>query len=331
MNIFSKCRCRFFQTKAPAVQSDTKTMSFTRVTFPSDDIEVVGHLYAPAQGAPNRNGAAVVIGHPYTGVKGQVATFYAKYLANEGFYALAFDAAFQGKSAGEPRGLENPFQRAEDFKNAVSYLTTLSGKVDPERIGAIGLCGSGGYVCYAAQSDVRIKAVVPFVPFCVGYAVRHNGPNETDPFNREAIAGALKFSADTRTTMATGKSVDAIPLLPDSPDKCPPELNSFMREGTTYYKTKRGFHERSTGKVHPKSFDMMVNYDSFAFNNLISPRPLLVIGGEKAETLHFAKTAYERAEEPKELVIIKEKTHFDLYDDASEAGPKVVAFLAKNL
>ncbi|KAL2855617.1 Alpha/Beta hydrolase protein [Aspergillus pseudodeflectus] len=285
-------------------------MSFTRVTFPSNDIEVVGHLYAPAQGAPNRNGAAVVIGHPYTGVKEQVATFYAKYLANEGFYALAFDAAFQGESAGEPRGLENPFQRAEDFKNAVSYLTTLSGKVDPERIGAIGLCGSGGYVCYAAQSDVRIKAVVPFVPFCVGYAVRHNGPNETDPFTREAIAGALKFSADTRTTMATG---------------------NFMREGTTYYKTKRSFHERSTGKVHPKSFDMMVNYDSFAFNNLISPRPLLVIGGEKVETLHFAKTAYERAEEPKELVIIKEKTHFDLYDDASEAGPKVVAFLAKNL
>ncbi|CEL11007.1 hypothetical protein ASPCAL14114 [Aspergillus calidoustus] len=91
-------------------------MSFTRVTFPSDDIEVVGHLYAPAQGAPNRNGAAVVIGHPYTGVKEQVATFYAKYLANEGFYALAFDAAFQGKSAGEPRGLENPFQRAEDSR-----------------------------------------------------------------------------------------------------------------------------------------------------------------------------------------------------------------------
>ncbi|PKX96920.1 alpha/beta hydrolase [Aspergillus novofumigatus IBT 16806] len=244
-------------------------MSFTKVNFPSNGLNVVGDFYAPAPGSPDRHGAAVVIGHPYTGVKEQVASLYAKYLCKEGFYALAFDAAFQGESGGEPRGLENPFQRVEDFKSA--------------RIGAIGLCGGGGYVCNAAQADVRIKAVVPVVPFCVGYAVRHNGPNRDDKFNPEAIAGALAFSATTRTSMATGKHVDAISLLPNSPAECPPELNSFMREGTSYYKTSRGFHERSTGRVHPKSFDLMG------------------------------------------------KSHFDLYDDASETGPKIVEFLAKHL
>lgn len=291
----------------------------------------MGDLFAPAANSPNRRGAAIVIGHPYTGVKEQVPTFYAKILAKEGFHVLVFDAAYQGESGGSPHGLENPAQRVEDFKSAVSYLTTLIGKVDPERIGAIGLCGGGGYLCAAAQGDVRIKAVVPFVPFCVGYAIRHNGPNEDDKYNQEAIAGALKFSASTRTALAQGNAVEAISLLPNSPEECPPELNSFMREGTTYYKTKRGFHERSTGKVHPKSFDYMVNYESFGFNNLISPRPILVIGGERAETLHFAKEAYERAQEPKELFIVKGKTHFDLYDDASETGPKIVSFLEKAL
>ncbi|KAK9243168.1 hypothetical protein V1506DRAFT_405549 [Lipomyces tetrasporus] len=131
--------------------------------------------------------------------------------------------------------------------------------------------------------------------------------------------------------MAAGKTVAAVSLLPNSPSEIPPELNSFMREGTHYYKTKRGFHERSTGKVHPKSWDLMVNYDSFAFNNLISPRPILEIGGEKAETLHFATEAYRLASEPKELFVVKGKSHFDVYDDASETGPKTVEFFSKHL
>ncbi|KAI9035477.1 alpha/beta hydrolase [Aspergillus affinis] len=306
-------------------------MNFTRVTFPSNDINIVGNLFAPALKSPDRRGAAIVVGHPYTGVKEQVATFYAEYLAKEGFYALVFDAAYQGESDGAPRALENPAQRVEDFKSAVTYLTTLTDRVDPQRIGAVGVCGGGGYLCAAAQSDVRIKAVVPIVPFCVGYAVRHNGPNEDDPFNPEAIGAALQLSAGARTSLAHGKSVEPIAILPNSPAECPPEFNSFMREGTTYYKTKRGFHERATGNVHPQSFDYIVNYESFRFNHLIAPRPILVIGGEKAETLHFARDAYERAQEPRELVVVKEKTHFDLYDDASEAGPKIVEFLAKNL
>ncbi|EXK27041.1 hypothetical protein FOMG_16479 [Fusarium oxysporum f. sp. melonis 26406] len=303
--------------------------SSTKVSFLSNGIKVVGDLYSPAPATPDRRGAALVIGHPFTGVKEQTATLYAKYFAQNGFYALAFDAAYQGESEGEPRSLENPAQRVEDFKSAITYLTTLTGKVDPERIGAVGVCAGGGYACAAAASDVRIKAVVPIVPFCTGRAGRHNGGNESDKFNPEAIVGSLKLSADTRNAIAQGKLVEPITMTPDSLDQLPPDA-SFMRKGFHYYKGE-GFHPRSTGKVHPLSFDHMVTFDSFAFNNLISPRPMLVFGGETAETLHFAKTAYERANEPKKLVIVKDKGHFDLYSDASEVGSVATEWLTKYL
>ncbi|TVY59925.1 Uncharacterized protein Focb16_v003163 [Fusarium oxysporum f. sp. cubense] len=302
----------------------------TRVIFLSNDFEVVGNLYAPTVGAPDRRGAAIIVGHPYTGVKEQTAGFYAEYCAKNGFYALAFDATYQGESSGEPRGLEYPAQRVEDFKSAASYLTTLKGLVDPERIGVLGICGSGGYVCSAAQSDVRIKAAVSLVPYCVGRAARNGGPNEEDKPNSAAIAGMLKFSADTRNAISQGNKVEAVEFRPKSVEEIPADMGSFMRKGTHYY-LGTGFHPRSTGKVHPKSWDLMINYDSFALNNLISPRPLLVIGCEDAETLHFAKEAYEAALEPKEIFIVPSKGHFDIYQDASVAGPKTVQFLEKHL
>ncbi|KAH8594196.1 hydrolase of the alpha/beta superfamily [Bisporella sp. PMI_857] len=306
-------------------------VSPTKVSFLSSGIEIAAELYTPSPGSPNRKGAAIIVGHPYTGVKEQTAAYYAQYYASSGFYALAFDAAYQGESKGEPRGLENPAQRVEDFKNAVSYLTTLAGKIDVERIGAVGICGGGGYVSVAAQSDVRIKAVVPIVPFDVGHALRHNGPNEEDAFNATAIAAALQFSANVRSKEAAGEAVEPVPLLPNSVKEIPAELGSFMKRGTHYYKTKEGFHHRATGLVHPRSFDLMVAFDAFAFNNLISPRPILVIGGEKAETLHFAREAYDKASEPKELLIVKGKGHFDVYHDASEIGPKTIEFFNKYL
>jgi fermentation-respiration switch protein FrsA (DUF1100 family) len=286
------------------------------------------NFYSPRPGSEDRKGAAIIVGHPYTGVKEQTAAFYAKFLAENGFHALAFDAAYQGESKGEPRGLENPAQRVEDF--AVSYLTTLTGKVDPERIGALGICGGGGYVSAAAQSDVRIKAVIPIVPFDTGYAVRHAGPNADDKFNPQAIAGALQLSASTRNKEVRGEKIDVPSMMPDSIDTLPSSA-TFFRRGWQYYKTAEGQHPRSDSKVHPRSFDMMVTYDSFAFMNLISPRPVLVIGAETAETLHFAQTAYNNAQEPKELYIVPGKGHFDLYHDATETGPKILNFFSLHL
>ncbi|KFY01003.1 hypothetical protein O988_02978 [Pseudogymnoascus sp. VKM F-3808] len=304
----------------------------TKVQFPSFMLQISGQLYTPAAGTPDRKGAAVVVGHPMTGVKEQTSADYARVLAKAGFYVLTFDAGYQGESTGEPRGLEDPHQRAEDVKAAVSYLTTLKGKVDAEKIGVLGICASGGYTSYAAQSDSRIKALATVSAACVGRMTRNGGLYEkNDKENPEAIAGALQAAAQWRTSQANGPKTEAPPMFPTDPAKVPADADSFFRDAAGYYGTKRGQHERSNQLVPPSSYDLMIGYDSFQFQHLISPRPLLMIAGEKAQTLHFSKTTVEAAREPKELFVVEGKNHFDLYDDLTKSGPKVVEFFEKNL
>ncbi|MGW7693638.1 alpha/beta hydrolase [Streptomyces asiaticus] len=299
------------------------------VTFPSDHLAIAGILFTPDDHTGGRL-PAVVISHPGGGVKEQSPSIYAERLAGAGFAALVFDAAYQGESEGEPRGLENPFQRAEDIKSAVTYLTTHD-DIDPDRIGALGICASGGYVPYAAQTDHRIKSVATVSAGDLGSVFREGLGRTQDPAVLQAMldqAGAL------RTAEAHGAAPRLEAWIPDNAEELLETATRQFRETYEFYRTPRGYHPRAVQGWVLRSIDLIAQYDSYAMIRLISPRPLLMIAGSEAETAYFSREAIEKAAEPKRLVIIDGASHIDLYDRDEYVTPAVAeltAFFGKYL
>jgi fermentation-respiration switch protein FrsA (DUF1100 family) len=290
----------------------------TDVRFPTNGLQLAGHLYLP-DGADGPL-PAIVVGHPTTGVKEQSPALYAERLVAEGFAVLTYDAAFQGESEGMPRGLEDPFQRAEDFRAAVSYLTTRP-EVDAERIGAMGICGSGAYVTYAAQTDHRMKAVAAVSGTDVPSFFRGGDPEGWNQM--VAAAGAL------RTAEAAGEPAATFPVLPEAGTA---DLPAPVAEFVDYYKTPRGHHPRATGDMVTRSADLLDQYDSFADVAKIAPRSLLMIAGTEAATRGFSEQAVDTSPGNAELYLVEGATHVDLYDrKVDAAAPKLVEFFRENL
>ncbi|KAE8382406.1 Alpha/Beta hydrolase protein [Aspergillus bertholletiae] len=299
-----------------------------KVDFPSKGIKIIGTLFFPPGYTPDTKYPAVVIAHPMTAVKEQSPGLYAMSLAPAGFIALTFDAAYQGESEGQPRYLEDPAQRAEDVRAAVTYLS-LRDDVDTERVGALGICASGGYVPFAAQTDLRIKAVATVSGVCTGRMNREGllqglgGP--------EILRQSLKAANDARLIEARGEEAPVNPSLPPTVEDVPPEYPHEIKELAQYYKTPRGQHERAPGLFATRSADLLGNFDAFAFNHLIAPRPLLMIAGADAGTKFYSEDGIRAALRPKELFIIPGRDHAALYDNLTESGPKLVEFYKQYL
>ena len=291
----------------------------TDVTFPSAGLKLAAHLYAPdnEDGMPR---PALVVGPSSSGVKEQASGLYAERLSREGFVALAFDPAFQGESAGEPRGLEDATHRTEDFKAAVSYLTTRRDVVDSERIGALGICGSGGYALAAAPGDHRIKAVGTVAAADVPRHFRYGGDGTQDP---KVFEGMLAAAAAARTAEARGQGSQTFPLFPATAEEAYARGGEYGREGFEYYCTPRGQHSRSAKHLPWISVDRMTFFDAFQAVDLIAPRPVLLIVGSRAVTSWMSVDACQRAREPKELHWIDGASHVDLYDKNEFVTPAV--------
>lgn len=293
------------------------------VCFPSTGMELAGQLYAPDDPSSTPL-PAIVVGHQTTAVKEQSPAIYAQRLAKQGFIVLTFDAAYQGESEGEPHGLEDPFQRAEDFRNAVTYLTTRD-DVDPERIGVLGICGSGGYAPYAAQTDHRMKAVATVSAADVPSFFRDPDPEGFQQMVEQA--GAL------RTQEAVGFPAELVSALPE-PDEVEDSTPETIRELVDYYKTPRGRHPRATNMWVARSADLLDQFDPYADIDKIAPRPLLMIAGTEAATLHYSEDAVEKAGETAELFTIEGAMHADLYDKDEYVTPamdKLTEFFDQNL
>ena len=297
------------------------------VSFHSRGYKLAAHLYKPVSGSPDRKGAAIIICHPWTSIKEQSPANYARVLTKDGFTCLAYDAAYQGESEGSPRNLEDPGQRVEDIKAAVTYLISRA-DVDNGKIGVLGICAAGGYAPFAAQTDLRIAAVATSAAVCVGTMARRGF--DKDSSNLEVLHAQLQNAAKDRNSDVGGEKVDIVHMLPDSLDAVPDDLPESFKDLARYYRG-RAPHERAPNTCLPRSWDIMANFDAFAYNSLIAPRPLLMVTGTKAATRWYSEDGVAKAKEPKELVVLEGLTHADLYDHVDEAGPICSRFFAKYL
>ncbi|WP_216900626.1 alpha/beta hydrolase [Nocardia alni] len=299
------------------------------LTFDSAGLTIAGMLYLPDSPAGRRL-PAIVVGHQGGAVKEQAAGLYAAKLAAAGFAALVFDAAYQGESGGEPRGLEDPAHRVEDIKAAVSLLTTRP-EVDPDRIGALGICASGGYALAAASTDRRVRAVATVSAADIGRYLRLGPDGTQDP---AVFTSMLDAAADARTRMARGEKSSGMPLFPDTIEQARELGGDHAAEGFEYYRTPRAQHPRSAECLEWTSIDRIAAFDAFTAVPLLGARALLMIVGTRAVTSWMSLEAYHRATGPKRIHWIEGASHADLYDREQYVGSAVdelASFFEANL
>jgi uncharacterized protein len=271
-------------------------------------IEIAADLYRRKDLDESAKHRAIVIGPPHGGVKEQGPGVYAQEMARRGFVALGFDPSYNGESSGEPRHITSPELFAEDFSAGVDFLGTLP-YVDREQIGAIGLCGSGGFALSAAQVDPRIKAVATSAMYDISRVSRYGWQDSMTADERRK--GLSDIAAQRWRDVDAGEPA----LTPTFPGEIPHAgLDPILSEFFEYYVADRGRHPRSIGGFTITSSAAHINFGELRHLEEIAPRPILLITGDQAHSRYFSDTVYEQAPGPKELVVVPGARHIDLYD-----------------
>lgn len=304
-----------------------------RVTFRNQyQMVVVGNLFMPKEIDLNQRYSAIVVGHPMGAVKEQSANLYATHMAERGFVTLSIDLSFWGESEGKPRNAVAPEIYTEDFSAAVDYLGTRP-YVNRERIGVIGICGSGSFAISAAKIDPRIKAIATISMYNMGDANRHALHKSLTLEQRKQI---IANAAQKRYAEFEGGEVEVaggtvLALQPDS-NPIEREFYDFYRNPDRGEFTPEGASPDRTTKPTVTSNVKFMNFYPFNDIETISPRPMLFITGDQAHSKEFSEDAYRRAADPKELYYVPGAGHVDLYDRV-ELIPfdKLDSFFKKNL
>lgn len=293
-----------------------------KVTFHNRyGITLAADLYEPKDAKDNKLSAIAVCG-PFGAVKEQSSGLYAQTMAERGFLTVAFDPSFTGESGGEPRYMASPDINTEDFQAAVDFLS-VQDNVDPEKIGILGICGWGGLALNAAAIDTRIKATVTSTMYDMS-RVNANGYFDSED-NEAARYEKRKALNEQRTKeykdgiyVRGGGVVD--PLPGDAP--------FFVKDYHDYYKTRRGYHERSLNSNEGWNITggmSFLNMPILQYSNEIRSA-VLIIHGEKAHSCYFSRDAFANMikdnpyADNKELLILPDNVHTDLYDGGGKAG-----------
>jgi len=286
----------------------------TKVSFKNRyGIMLSGDLYVPKNSA-NKQLPALAISGPFGAVKEQSSGLYANEMAQKGFVALAFDPSYTGESGGEPRHVASPDINTEDFSAAVDFLG-LQTTVNREKIGIIGICGFGGFALNATAVDKRIKAVATTSMYDMCRVNTQGYFDQTTPEQRTQILEELSLQ---RWKDAKNQT----PIL--APQGLPETINGdepqFVKDYFAYYKTERGFHPNSinsNGSWTATNVLPFMNMPILTYVQEISPRPMLIIAGENAHSRYFSEDIYKKASEPKELMLVPNAVHVDLYDQTT--------------
>lgn len=258
-------------------------------------------------------------------MKEQGPCVYANELAQRGFVVLTFDPCYMGETGGETRHVSSPDLFSENISAGVDYLGLLQ-FVDRERIAAIGICGSGGFALSAAQVDTRIKAVITTSMFDMSVAARGGQAAEQIQKKKEELS--LQRWKDVEKGIP-----EYIPSFPENAvTDIPEEMQGIWHEFFEFYATKRGHHDNARGNFTTTSDMSFLNYSLTEYISEISPRPILFIVGEQAESRFFSDIAFEKAAEPKQMIVVPNCNHIDLYDDTNKIPfDEIENFLKKNL
>ena len=310
--------------------SDKVTLQ--KVVFKNQyQMKVVGNLFIPKELNQNVKNPAIIVGHPMGAVKEQSANLYAAKMAEQGFVTLSLDLSFWGESEGQPRNAVSPEIYAEDFSAAVDFLGTRP-FVNRERIGVLGICGSGSFVISAAKIDPRMKAIATVSMYDMGAANRNAlNHSQTIEQRKQIITAAAEqryvefLGGENQYTSGTVHELKE-------------DTHPIQQEFYDFYRTPRGEFtpKNSSPKLttHPTltSNVKFMNFYPFADIETISPRPMLFIAGENAHSREFSEDAYKLAAEPKELLIVPGAGHVDLYDRANLIPfDKLGSFFKENL
>lgn len=300
-------------------------------------------LYQPKDRGSRKLPALVVSG-PFGAVKEQSAGLYAQHFAERGFVTLAFDPSFTGESGGAVHNTASPDIFTEDFSAGVDYIGLLP-SVDRNRIGLMAICGMSGMALTAASSDSRIKAVATASMYDMSRSMSRGYKDSYTPEQRHKVIDYLSqqrwIDAENGTFApgyhevpfdAAGNIVKGTRVLPDV---LPADADPVTKIFFDYYRTKRGFHPRSVNSAAAWNATTPMTFFAFplmANIKMITPRPIMLVAGDKAHSRYYSEDVYKAANNPKELVIVPNADHVDLYDQFNKIPfDRLVDFFNVNL
>jgi fermentation-respiration switch protein FrsA (DUF1100 family) len=297
-----------------------------KIHFQSEGLKVVGTLFRPQNSKEEEVSLpAILVAGAMSGVKEQVAGQYAERIAKDGYVTLVLDHRHFGESEGEPRQHEDPAKKLEDFKSAISFISSLKG-IDRERIGACGISMGGGYMLQLAAFDRRIKSV----------SIVASGLNLADTLleilGKEGFVNFLKEFNNARQRHYDTGEVQYIPAV--ATDNKPAAM--IGDEPFEYYGTSRAWSPGWVNRYTTESIENLMSYNAIPYARHVSPTPLLIIHGKNDKYClpKFAQEVYDLADEPKEILWLDTSNHIDLYDNEKYVGPaisKIVEWFNKYL